>query len=126
MQVKLSRTIRNTQFLLTQWVAGAYIEVCGKCTLIRIRDQPPLPHHVPVCSIKRMSDYSGFGSSYGSRGAAGAPDKGKIMEQVRNQVALASAQELIQVNIISDRATGEVYLAEGKSIVFCVHSHVFR
>ena len=62
----------------------------------------------------KMSEYSGFGSSYGSRGTAGAPDKGRIMEQVRNQVALASAQEMIQVNIRS------------KPLVKCIQGQIYR
>ena len=49
-----------------------------------------------------MSDYSGMSGfgSYGSSGSGGAAEKGKIMEQVRNQIAVASAQELIQVIMV--------------------------
>ena len=46
-----------------------------------------------------MSDYSGFGG--GSGGSLQAADRGRLMEQVRSQIAVASAQELIQVNIKS-------------------------
>ena len=49
MQVKLSHTIGQSTILLTQQVdlgcgRGAYIEVYGKCALIRICDQPPLAY----------------------------------------------------------------------------------
>ena len=46
-----------------------------------------------------MSYSSGFGSGYGGSSSAppGTQDRGKIMDQVRSQIAVASAQELIQV-----------------------------
>lgn len=40
---------------------------------------------------------SGFGSDFGGAGAGGKLDPGVIMEQVKVQIAVANAQELLQV-----------------------------
>ena len=56
-----------------------------------------------------MSDYSGFGS--GSSGNLQSADRGRLMEQVRSQIAVASAQELIQVLVIH-------------ALVLCLYLHV--
>ena len=48
----------------------------------------------------KMSEYSGFGG--GSGGNLQAADRGRLMDQVRSQIAVASAQELIQVHINFD------------------------
>ena len=44
-----------------------------------------------------MSDYSGMS------GYSGGGDRGRVMEQVRSQIAVASAQELIQVSTFPKR-----------------------
>jgi len=41
-----------------------------------------------------MSDFSGY-PSYSSASA----EKGRVMDQVRSQIAVANAQELIQVHV---------------------------
>lgn len=40
----------------------------------------------------------GFGSDYSAGGSGGKMDTGTIMEQVKVQIAVANAQELLQVN----------------------------
>lgn len=40
----------------------------------------------------------GFGSDFSAGGASGKVDSGAIMEQVKVQIAVANAQELLQVN----------------------------
>lgn len=40
----------------------------------------------------------GFGSDFSAGGSSGKVDTGTIMEQVKVQIALANAQELLQVN----------------------------
>lgn len=40
----------------------------------------------------------GFGSDFSTGGAGGKVDSGAIMEQVKVQIAVANAQELLQVN----------------------------
>ena len=49
-----------------------------------------------------MSDYSGFGG--GSGGNLQSADRGRLMEQVRSQIAVATAQELIQVYVEYDNS----------------------
>lgn len=39
----------------------------------------------------------GFGSDFSAGGAGGKVDSGAIMEQVKVQIAVANAQELLQV-----------------------------
>ncbi len=40
----------------------------------------------------------GFGSDFSAGGSGGKVDTGTIMEQVKVQIAVANAQELLQVN----------------------------
>lgn len=91
-----------------------FVLYCGAACLVRSQ-------YSASASESEMSDYSGFGSSYGSRGAGGALDKGKIMERVRNQVALASAQEMIQVNINHRSKQRVKYVPGTKCTVVVIH-----
>lgn len=43
----------------------------------------------------------GFGSDFSAGGSGGKIDTGTIMEQVKVQIAVANAQELLQVNLWS-------------------------
>ena len=48
----------------------------------------------------KMSGYGGFGgSSLGSSGAPAAAEKAQMIDQVKNQIAVANAQELVQVTL---------------------------
>lgn len=43
-------------------------------------------------------EMDGFGSDFSAGGSGGKIDAGTIMEQVKVQIAVANAQELLQVN----------------------------
>ena len=99
----LSRAPRATEVYHSHAIAAAIISTLGQypntdgcnnifcytCRLI-----PSLLRGQTVSTLSppqpAMADYSNY-PSYGS------PDKGRVMDQVRSQIAVASAQELIQV-----------------------------
>lgn len=49
-------------------------------------------------SVPAPIDMDGFGSDFSAGGSGGKVDTGTIMEQVKVQIAVANAQELLQVN----------------------------
>lgn len=48
-------------------------------------------------TVTGPSDMDGFGSDFSAGGSSGKVDTGTIMEQVKVQIAVANAQELLQV-----------------------------
>lgn len=48
-------------------------------------------------TVTGPSDMDGFGSDFSASGSGGKVDTGTIMEQVKVQIAVANAQELLQV-----------------------------
>lgn len=49
-------------------------------------------------SVSALIEMDGFGSDFSAGGSGGKVDTGTIMEQVKVQIAVANAQELLQVN----------------------------
>lgn len=57
-----------------------------------------LLHYDTSFTVTDPADMDGFGSDFSAGGSSGKVDTGTIMEQVKVQIAVANAQELLQVN----------------------------
>lgn len=65
--------------------------------------------------MKGPVDMDGFGSDFSAGGSGGKVDTGTIMEQVKVQIAVANAQELLQVSrctraMLASRTLGQVHV----------------